>query len=119
METIYSSSNETDVLILKEMLEKQNIRTNVLRKGASDYLNISGGNLISDIELQVVASDVERAKEIIKMTEYLNESNQKEQSEFEESSQKKHITDKKVLFARFMLLFMLMVIIIYIISQVL
>lgn len=85
----------------------------------SDYLNISCGNLISDIELQVVASDVERAKEIIKMTEYLNESNQKEQSEFEESSQKKHITDKKVLFARFMLLFMLMVIIIYIISQVL
>lgn len=35
METIYSSSNETDVLILKEMLEKQNISTNVLRKGAS------------------------------------------------------------------------------------
>ena len=49
MKTIYSSSNEMDVQILKEMLEKQNIRTNVLRKGASDYLNISGGNLVSDI----------------------------------------------------------------------
>lgn len=49
---IYSSSNEMyDVLIFKEMLEKQNIRTNILWKGASDYLNILGGNLISDIEL--------------------------------------------------------------------
>lgn len=119
MEKIYFSSNEIDVLILKEMLEKQNIRTNVLRKGASDYLNISGGNLISDIELQVMSSDVERAKEIIKMTEYSNESKGMEQSDFEELSQKKHITDKKVLFARIMLLFMLTVIIIYIIFQLL
>ena len=107
-----------DVLILKEMLEKQNIRTNILRKGASDYLNILGGNLISGIELQVMPSDVERAKELIRTTEYSNESKQKKPIKFDEANQKKHITDKKVLFARLMLLFMLVVIIIYIILQI-
>ena len=117
MKTIYSSSNEMDVLILKEMLEKQNIRTNVLRNGASDYLHILGGDLISDIELQVMPLDVERAKEIIKTTEYSNESKQEKQTRFVEANQKKHITDKKVLFTRLMLLFMLMVIVIYIIIQ--
>lgn len=117
METIYSSSNEIDVLILKEMLEKQNIRTNILRKGASDYLNIVGGNLISNIELQVMPSDAERAKEFIRTTEYSNEHKTKTQNEFDEANQKKHITDKRVLFARLMLLFMLMVIIVYIIIQ--
>lgn len=117
MKTIYSSSNEMDVLILKEMLEKQNIRTNVLRKGASDYLHILGGDLISDIELQVMPLDVERAKEIIRITEYSNESKLKKQIKFDEANQKKHIADKKVLFARLMLILMLMVIIIYIIIQ--
>lgn len=117
MITVYSSSNEIDVLILKEMLEKQNIRTNILRKGASDYLNILGANLISDIELQVMTSDAERAKEIIRTTEYSNESKRKEAIEFDEANPKKPLADKKVLFARLMLLFMLMVIIIYIIFQ--
>ena len=117
MKTIYSSSNEMDVQILKEMLEKQNIRTTVLREGASDYLNISGGNLVSDIELQVISSDAERAKEIIRTTGYFNESKPDGQNEFQELSQKKHNQDKKVLFARLMLLFILMVIIIYVIFQ--
>lgn len=114
MKTIYSSSNEMDVLILKEMLEKQNIRTNILRRGASDYFNIVGGNLISDIELQVMPSDVERAKTLISTTKYLNE----DISKTKDINQKKNSVDKKVLFARLMLLFMLIVIIFYIIIQV-
>lgn len=39
MKIIYSSSNEEDLLILKEILENQNIKTNILRKGAGDYLH--------------------------------------------------------------------------------
>lgn len=115
MKTIYSSSNEEDLLILKEMLENQNIKTNILRKGAGDYLHITGGDLISNIELQVMPSDVKKAQEIIKTTEYCNGCKQERQSNYDEMNGKKHTIDKKTIFARAMLGFMAVVIIIYII----